>query len=233
MSSVLEKWNPVAHDFGLIRALLDRVLTEFQDWQSSIGITYLRTEISSFLEEAFGSLLPLAESKMRRLFVASRSDWVAYFQNGLQGSDPFPTMSYLAARMGVLAMRVCSTADATRYPAVVWEVYAPVSLGGVPQLGYRRSIAAMNDGGRWIFHESGERFPFEQVEQYGERRKCDRFTREMLRDYLMEFGIESLSDDFLRVDATVPAIRLQQLAKAEHTPEYTLEQVVAGVPWKK
>jgi hypothetical protein len=178
-------------------------------------------------------LLPLANSKMRRLFVATRSDWVACFQNGIQGSDPSPAMCYLATRMGVLAMRVCSTTDTAKYPAVIWEVYAPESLGGKPPLGYRRSIAAMNDGGRWIFEESGERFPFEQVGRYEERRKRDRFTREMLRDYLREFGIEMFSDEFLRVDAASPAVRLQQRTKGWNAPEFTLEQVIAGVPWQR
>ena len=130
-------------------------------------------------------------------------------------------------------MRVCSTPDTAKYPAVIWEVYAPESLGGKPPLSYRRSIAAINDGGRWIFDESGERFPFEQVGRYEERRKRDRFTREMLRDYLREFGIELLSDEFLRVDAASPAVRLQQCTKGWHAPEFTLEQVVAGVPWQR
>ncbi len=233
MPSLLEKWNPVAHDFGLIRAPFDRVLAELQNWHSSIGMEYSRTEITSSLGDAFESLLPLASSKMRRLFVATRSDWVACFQNGIQGSDPFPAMSYLATRIGVLAMRVCSTADKAKYPAVIWEVYAPESLGGKPPLGYRRSIAAMNDGGRWIFEESGERFSFEQVERYEEGRKPDRFTREMLRDYLREFGIELFSDEFLRVDAASPAVRLQQRTRGWSAPEFTLEEVVAGVPWQR
>jgi hypothetical protein len=233
MLSLLAKWNPVAHDFGLIRAPLDRVLAELQSWHSSLGIEYSRTEITSSLGDAFDSLLPLANSKMRRLFVATRSDWIGCFQNGIQGSDPFPAMSYLATRMGVLAMRVCSTADTAKYPAVIWEVYAPESLGGKPPLGYRRSIAAMKDGGRWTFEESGERFPFEQVGRYEERRKRDRFTREMLRDYSREFGIELFSDEFFRVDAASLAVRLQQRTKVWHTPKFTLEQVVAGVPWQR
>jgi hypothetical protein len=36
--------------------------------------------------------------------------------SGIQGSDPFPAMSYLAKRMGVLAMRVCCTPDRAEYP---------------------------------------------------------------------------------------------------------------------
>src|SRR5438874_12574764 len=102
MSSLLADWHPVTHDFGLIRAPLERVLSEFQTWHSSVGIEYSRGDITSSLADALRSLLPLSEDKMRRLFVATHSDWVACFQNGIQGSDPFPAMSVLAQRMGVL-----------------------------------------------------------------------------------------------------------------------------------
>ena len=159
---------------------------------------------------------------MRRLFVATCSDWVACFQNGIQGSDPFPAMSYLAEQMGVLAMRVCCTPERAKYPATVWEVYAPEDHGGLSPIGYRRAIAALNDGGRWVFEESGERFPFEEVDRYTLPRKRDRFTPDMLRGYINHFGIELFRDDFLRVDPTTPAVRLQQVTKIQSSPEFTL-----------
>lgn len=233
MASLLEKWHPVTSDFGLIRAPLQRVVSDYESWRGSDGTKHLRTEIASSLSDALESLLPLAMSKMRRLFIPTRSDWVVFFQNGIAGSDPFLPMSNLALRMGVLAMRVCCTPKSERYPATIWEVYAPESQGGCPPLGDRRSIVAMNDGGRWIFSESGEPYPFEHIERYSAWRKRDRFTREMLRDYLRHFGIELFADEFLHVDAGSPAVRLQQVTNVWHAPEYTLEQVVAGVPWQR
>ena len=119
MSSLLEKWAPVTHDFGLIQAPLDELLSEFEGWHRSFGTQYLRTEVASSLAAALGSLLPLAQSKMRRLFVATRSDWVACFENGIRGFDPFPAMSYLSGRMGVLAMRICCTPEHAKYPATI------------------------------------------------------------------------------------------------------------------
>jgi hypothetical protein len=56
---------------------------------------------------------------------------------------------------------------------------------------------------------------------------------DMLRGYLKHFGIEFSRDDFLRVDPTTPAIRLQQVTKIQSFPEFSLEQVVAGVPWHR
>jgi len=233
MSSLLEKWRPVTDDFGLIQTRMPLLLSEFKNWQRSFGVEYVRTEIFSSLADAFESLLPLSNSKTRRLFVATRSDWVVCFQNGIQGSDPFPAMSYLARHMGVLAMRVCCTPDEETYPAVIWEVYAPEVRGGCPPIGYRRSIAAANDAGRWVFEESGERFPFEEVERYTLRRKRDRFTREMLARYLHHFGIELFTDAFLCVDATTPAVRLEQVTGIHSCPVFTLDQVAAGLPWRR
>jgi hypothetical protein len=195
------------------------VLAELLNWHGSLGIKYERTEIASSLADALTSLLPLAASKMRRLFVATSSDWVASFQNGIQGSDPFPAMSYLAKRMGVLGMRVCCTPDRAEHPATIWEVHAPESLGGCP-LGYRRSLSASNDGDRGEFYKSGKHYPFEQIERYAERRKRDRFTRDKLRDYLRHFGIELITDEFLRVDAATRAVRLQQVTNVWHTSSW-------------
>jgi hypothetical protein len=129
MSSVIAIWSPVTFDFGLIQAPFERVLAEMQAWHKSIEIEYARTDITSSLTDAFTSLLPLSNSKMRRLFLATRSDWVACFQNGIAGSDPMPATNYLALKMGVLGMRVCCTPDNALYPATIWEVYAPESLG--------------------------------------------------------------------------------------------------------
>src|SRR5215475_8468019 len=84
MLSLLEKWHPVTSDFGLIQAPMPRLLSEFENWHRSIGIEYLRTQVSSSLADAFESLLPLWNSMMRQLFVATRSDWVTCFQKAFK-----------------------------------------------------------------------------------------------------------------------------------------------------
>jgi hypothetical protein len=129
-------------------------------------------------------------------------------------------------------MRVCCTPEDARHAAVIWEVYAPEAQGG-DKLGYRRSIAAADDGGRWVFEETGERYPFERPESYVAPRKRDRFTRDMLREYLRHFDVELFEDGFMRIDAASPAVRLQQVTSVQPAPEFTLEEVLAGVPWQR
>lgn len=165
--------------------------------------------------------------KRRLLFVATTAGWTAFFQSGSAGSDPFPAMSFLAKRMGVLGMRVCTTAPAVMFPASVWEVYAPVELGGMP-LGYHRSIVAANDGGRWVFEESGKRYPFEKPGSYTLTRKRDRFTRELLAEYLAHFGLEPFSDSFYQVSPEHPGVLLEdRTCWPLRVPEFTLDEARA------
>lgn len=61
--------------------------------------------------------------------------------------------------------------------------------GGEPPLRYIRMISASATDGRWEWHESGGRFPFEEVERYTSRLKRDRFDRAMLLRYLAQLDI--------------------------------------------
>src|SRR5262245_43875865 len=215
---MIEYWHPVTSDKGMINAPVDELACELVAWHESINHLYLRQTIVSSLEAAFEALPPLSAEKRRRLFVATLSGWTACFQSGIQGSDPFPTMSVLAERLAVLAMRICSTAAEAVWPATIWEVYAPVNLGGEPPLQCRRSICAANDGGRWVFEQSGQPFSFEKLESYERPRKRDRFTPDLLQKYLAEFGLTPFSDDFYDVSPDKPAILLECTSRWENGP---------------
>ena len=230
---IIEKWYPVTHDLGAINSPLDQAVEGLRSWHRELDIDYERREIVTSLQGAFETLLPLSISKMRRLFVATNSDWTMCFQNGISGSDPFPAMSMLAQRLKVLAMRVCSTWPNMLHPANIWEVYAPPELGGDQPLGYRRSIACANDGGHWIFETNGEPFPFEKLEVYNARLKRDRFSRELLNKYLDYFNLHPFDDSFYRVNEDKPAVLLQRLTRTWDAAEYSLEEVVAGKPWER
>jgi hypothetical protein len=142
-------------------------------------------------------------------------------------------MSFLAKKLEVLAMRVCSTPPDAVWPGTAWEVYAPPSLGGELPLGSRRAVSAINDGGRWTFDQAGDPYEFENVEMYKAKKKRERFTKELMEGYLSHFGIRPFDDSFFMVDATHPAIMLEQTQPVLNMPEFTLEEVIAGVPWQR
>jgi hypothetical protein len=63
-------------------------------------------------------------------------------------------------------------------------------------LNIRRSVSAAYDG-RWVFNADGEpALEFEQLERYKGRQIRDRFTQEMLDDYLRNFEIRFFSPDY-------------------------------------
>lgn len=141
-------------------------------------------------------------------------------------------MWHLARRMETLAMRVCCHTARPYDPATIWEVYAHPSLGGDAS-SRRRSIAASNDGGRWVFHESGERYPFEDVGRLSGKIKRLRFTCEMLEHYLAQFGIASLEPRSFTATAQSPAVLLSDVSPYRRLPEWSVADVRAGVPWTR
>lgn len=232
MDPILKRWHPITHDFGLIQAPLQEVVRQYCAWHASLGRDYRRRELTAGLESAFSALPPLSMNLQRKLFLATDSDWTAFFQNGIQGSDPFPPMRQLSERLGVLAMRVCRTPLGFQYPAVIWEIYAPTHLGG-DRNGCGRTLYVSNDGGRWVFGQSGAPYPFEQTARYAERRKRDRFPPELLAEYLLHFGIRVDADDFYLADPEHPAVLLDSEPQGIRLPEFSLQQVLDGMPWRR
>src|SRR5687767_14907965 len=92
-----------------------------------------------------------------------------------------------------------------------------------------RGIECINDGGRWVFSQSGSPYPFEQTEQYQAARVRDRFTRELLERYLAELGLRPDEESFYVVNGVNPAHGIERVDSdpvlRARTTTYTLDQV--------
>jgi hypothetical protein len=120
--------------------------------------------------------------------------WSLLLNNTPLGTDVGVLPSRWARDRGGWGIRaVCVEDGALGYPARILEIFGPAGHG--PLMGVR-SIAAANDGGRWVFETSGEPLPFENTDAYNRPRKADRFTGEMLRSYLREFEVPTESEPF-------------------------------------
>lgn len=228
--STFEKWYPVTNDFGLIEAPLGLVSDAYQEWWVALGKDFEVQQCCGNLDQQLSQLAPLSAAVNRMLLLPTSSRWTAFFRNGIQGSDPSSAMPVLAKQLDVRAMRVCSTGSKPKYPGVIWEVYDPQATCGNVNC-CRRSIAAVNDGGRWVFEQYGDPYTFEKTERYLAGMKRDRFNHELLLEYVSHFGISTLGDELFETANREGTLISRPYF--DHIPKYTLEETCAGLPWKR
>lgn len=138
-----------------------------------------------------GQLLEPGAPLIRRAVIPWR-DWAAVLTDGPLGTDVGTLPSLAARELGCVALRATATDDSPgRYGAVILEVFDPEAVEDHQRC--RRSIAAANDGGRWVFEQHGSPLGFEDVTAYRNRRVRDRFTPEMLSGYLDALGVPTRS----------------------------------------
>jgi hypothetical protein len=200
-----DRWAPVTSTMGFLELGAEQAAQAFATWQRGLPTSRDRTievlPVAGPLEPALSSLLPLTggERQRRYLFIPTRSAWTAYVNSVWTGTDAASPMSYMARSLSIRCLRVVAVphtlrGDAGRYGAVMLDVYGPEQPGKIHN--YVRALGASNDGGRWVFDQEGEPFAFEQVERYQARRVRDRFTFEMLKDYLRHLGLSPFEEDF-------------------------------------
>jgi hypothetical protein len=221
-STTFEHWWPVTHEFGLIHATLEAVGPIREKQYKDSDLKSRTTWLSGSLAECFSLLEPLSPAPEKELFLATTFGWTAYFSNGARGSDPFLPMFQLSKALGVTALHACVTRNNAHYPATILGVYDTPQMGG-DENGYRRSIVAANDGGRWVFEQSGTPYSFEETAKYSARRKRDRFTPDMLWSYLNRLGIPRLSDETLQTRGRCKGLLLARPTH-DNLPSYTLAE---------
>lgn len=224
-TSTLEHWWPVTHDFGLIRSDVDTIAAVRPEMYRDAGLEVEVTPLQGRPDDCFSRLEPLSPAPTKEMYLATTFGWSAFFQNGCRGSDPFLPMLQLSRALGVTALRACVTPAAARYQAVILEVYDTPDAGGDAH-GRRRSIAAANDGGRWVFDQSGTPFPFEDAAAYQANRRRDRFTPAMLRSFLAELGIPDLADETIGPGGQCRGYMIAR-PPHDHLPRYSLAQAKA------
>ncbi len=137
------------------------------------------------LRDVATSLTPAAP--ISRYAFVNLGGWTLMLNNGPNGTDVGIMPSYAARDLGCRAVRaVCVADEDPGLAARIFEVYGP---DGAPPLALKRSVVAADDGGRWVFEASGRPFPFEDLERYQRRRKSDRFSCDMVHDYLRQLGV--------------------------------------------
>jgi hypothetical protein len=231
-----DRWAPVTSTMGFLETSAEHAARAFAAWQGGLlaprGIAVEVRPVSGPLEQALSALLPLTSPERRRhLFLPTRSAWTAYVDNARGGTDAASAMSYMAETLGCRGLRVVAVPHTYRkgqgrYGAVMLDMYAPHRT--TTGFNYVRALGASNDGGRWAFDQFGEPFPFEKLEQYQARRVRDRFTFDMLKEYLHHLGLSPFEEDFY-LPQGAPAWLVEKTGPVVPThKEYTLAQAQEG-----
>ena len=194
-----------------------------QEFPRSKRKKYTLNQVDGSLEDVLLKLVPLCVVDADRiLFIPTKSNWTAFFGNNFRGTDPSP-ISYLAERCKCRTIRIVATPfimkkDESRgfEGALILEVFGPENTGTMIQ-NTLRSIRLEKDIGRWSFDLTGNPFPFEQLDRYEKRNKKDRFTMEMMVEYLMELGIDAFQEEFyLPPGSKSTLIRVRHSYKMRH-----------------
>jgi hypothetical protein len=231
-----DRWAPVTSEMGFLETDVEHAARAFAAWQAGLlasrGVAVEVRPVRGPLEQALSCLLPLTTPEVRRyLFLPTRGPWTAYVENTRGGTDAASAMGYMARTLGCRGMRVVAVPHTYRngkgrYGAVMLEVYGPHRTQWLNSV---RALGASNDGGHWVFDQSGEPFPFEKLEQYQARRVRDRFTFEMLKDYLPHLGLSPFEEGFY-LPQGAPGWLVEKTGPVFPTHEdFTLEQARAEV----
>lgn len=229
-----DRLAPITTSMGFLNAGLVDAAKELEFWLKDIkepqGIVIKRREIHDSLEEIFKVLVPLSTMMSRkRLLIATTSNWTCYLDNRYRGTDP-SAISVLARRLKCQTLWMIAKPHtynkegkrrSGRQGALLLEVFGPEDTDWQNIV---RSIRLVNNAGSWEFELTGTPFPFEKTERYEARKKTDRFTFEMLKDYLDHLGLQPFDEYYYLPEGKGNAILLDHTGTANDVKHVSLEE---------
>ena len=192
----------VLTDVGFVEGALNDVGEAFRRWQPR----YHAVPVEGTLDDLLNRLNPLNDRVIpRRIFIAAGS-WSAYVDCLAGRNDSKGVCRVLSKLMRTRALALDFSPEEppckdlpSQLPGVQMQIFdGKTARVGAP---YLRVIAAVLDGDRWVFDQSGEIQDFEDVANYTKRRIRDRFTVEMLDRYCRVLGVRLFDHDFYGPEA--------------------------------
>ena len=196
------KLAPLTFSWGFLEAPVEAVNNSYLSWQKKILHSVKVEAINLSLADALRGLEPLDTGSQRVLFLSTKGNWTACFDNGAKGGNASTFVGELAERLkcrGVTCGAVPNTLTKSdrgklgTWGAVKFTLFAPEPR---QRLNIDRSVSVINDVRGWKFDTLGTVQPFEQVDRYAAKRIAERFTPEMLEEYCRALGIELFDENF-------------------------------------
>jgi hypothetical protein len=174
---------PIGGGVAFLDRPLDEVVTKLVEWRTGLG-HQLEIQPSDVFPQSLKALDPV-QSPWTVELLTEHGNWTAYLNNSRSGTDL--SNDHLARALD------CHWVSGQHYPrSAVGHAITEFSMSGpegTPPLMGIRTVYSYAADGRWEFNAYGVEQPFERTESYSARLKRDRFTREMLIDYLAHFNI--------------------------------------------
>jgi hypothetical protein len=232
-SLMQERYVPITYQIGFLEGNFEQIARVYLNWRQTLQPAQKFEFIREDLERALERLEPLTTPWEKELLIATKTNWVAFFCNGLRGCDPESPIGHLCTIVpcrGVVVHCVPDRSDVRHphalriYGAVSFTLFGPYSTDWLNQ---ERYVCTMNDGGKWAFFNQGQLQPFERPERYKMRRIRDRFTPQMLEEYCAALGIQLFDESFYGGNGLITQIPNQLVPDSpvmslEEARKYTL-----------
>jgi hypothetical protein len=188
------KFAPTTFIVGFLDRDLERIVNVDTNWRSTIGHYAFRPVVGD-LGTMLSELEPLSAPTRRALWVETKSNWTAYFDNTIDGSDPYGPIAYLSRLLSCRGVTIscCPDIEAHAYGQTRFDLWGQEP---VDAFHCTRSIGATHDGDRWSWDVVGEPLPFERMETYSRKRIKDRFPDELAKQYCLALGVNPYDDSF-------------------------------------
>ena len=191
---------PLTFACGFLELPFSVAGNEFVSWRKTCpqGVEK-KEDVCAPLPDALRLLAPLTTCPERILLLEAGPSWTAYFDNSINGPDPSSPIGHLSQALKCHGLRIdcqpkiVKNKKIMRYGAVIFELFGPEQTDWLNQV---RTIALVGDYNGWTFETGGEPLPFETPEKYKAKRMVDRFTPEMLEEYVAALGIRLFDTDF-------------------------------------
>lgn len=182
---------------SFIKAPIKDVVTTFENWITPL-ITPFKNKIEATkiinqdINSAFRYLMPITSGDVRRyIFLETKSEWVAHFNNHFGESDP-GTPANIGRLYGCPVINYYKF-DQPRESFGLNFSYSDIDNDG--EFDLLRTINLIKEV-NLSFYEYGKPFSFEDVQRYKSKFKKERFDGELLKRYLLEFGLRPFEEDF-------------------------------------
>ncbi len=207
-----DKLAPITTSMGFIENDFDTVVEKYYQWhqgnihrfdpKARIVIETLQGD----LEKVLRKTLPLKMGDSNRsLFIPTKSNWIAYIDNGYRGTDP-SAISYMATRLKCRSVWVVAEPHTKknygsprigRSGALILELHGPELINRSNLI---RSIRLEHDIGSWSFEQKGDPLPFENPDDYIAKCKTNKLSFETFSMYLSELGLNPFTPSFYLPD---------------------------------